>query len=79
MSLANYKDTLRDLSDALVRLQRPIRILDAIKWPPSVREAFFRADFRELPRVDRGFYADQGINFDTEQVSADLKELQTKS
>lgn len=78
MSLANYKEKLRDLSDTLVRLQRPIRILDAIKWPYSVREVFFRGNCRELPRVDRAFYADQGMNFNTEQVSADLKALKAQ-
>jgi len=53
---AAHRETLRSLSDRIVAAQRPIRILDAVKWDDSVREAFFAADCREEPNVDRAYY-----------------------
>jgi uncharacterized protein (TIGR02421 family) len=45
-------EQLRRLSDALVAVQRPIRILKAINWDASVHERFFRAGANELPRPE---------------------------
>ncbi len=45
-------DQLRRFSDAIVAAQRPIRILKAINWDPSVHERFFRHDAKELPRPE---------------------------
>lgn len=42
---------LRALSDELVALQRPIKILKAINWSPRVHERFFKKGARSLPRV----------------------------
>lgn len=40
---------LRRLSDALVHVQKPIRILKALNWDPQVHARFFRQGARELP------------------------------
>ena len=63
-SLNNYKQTLRDLSDRIVAAQRPIRILDHIKWEPSIQEEFFRNGARELPKVDLSYYQNRALGFD---------------
>ena len=44
---AKYKATIREISDRIVEAQREIRILDAIKWDPSVQERFFAKKFKE--------------------------------
>jgi len=46
------RDQLRRYSDALVAIQRPIRILKAVNWDASVHERFFRAGAKELPRPE---------------------------
>src|SRR5262245_32321589 len=51
-----YETAVRTLSDRLVEAQRPIRILDAVKWDDSVERDFFAADAKELPRVTRESY-----------------------
>ena len=38
-----YRETVRALSDRLVEAQRPIRILDSIKWDESIEQGFFAA------------------------------------
>src|SRR5437868_11558197 len=62
-----YESMVRNLSDRLVEAQRPIRILDAIKWDDDVERAFFAAGCRELPPVTRDFYLSRPLPFDPEQ------------
>ena len=42
------KEKIRALSDRLVTLQKPIRILDAIKWDESIKEDFFKNNFEKI-------------------------------
>lgn len=70
-----YRATVRELSDRLVEAQRPIRVLDAIQWDGGVREAFFAAGFRELPRVDRETYARRVLGFAPEVKRREFQEL----
>jgi uncharacterized protein (TIGR02421 family) len=52
-----YHRTVRRLSDRLVKIQRPIRVLDAIKWGPSIQEAFFHSNFKKMPNITADYYA----------------------
>jgi uncharacterized protein (TIGR02421 family) len=72
----NYLATVKELSDRLVELQRPIRILDAIKWGSEVEERFFERGARELPEVDRAFYESRPLSFDPAAKRAELQELE---
>lgn len=65
--LTAYESTVRALSDRLVEAQRPIRILDAIKWDDDVERAFFAAGCRELPLVTPEYYQRRALPFDPEQ------------
>ncbi len=51
-----YLELVRELSDRIVEAQRPIRILDGIKWCNSVRSDFFASDCKALPAVDTAYY-----------------------
>src|SRR3954467_14277728 len=72
--LSAYESMVRALSDRLVEAQRPIRILDAIKWDDDVERAFFAAGCRELPPVTRDYYLRRALPFDAD---AKLQELHT--
>ncbi len=61
---AAYKQMLHALSDRIVVAQKPIRILDHIKWDNGIQEEFFRNGARELPRIDRTYYASRPLGFD---------------
>src|SRR2546421_11308562 len=65
--LSPYESMVRTLSDRLVEAQRPIRILDAIKWDDDVERAFFATGGRELPSVTRDYYLSRPLPFDPEQ------------
>lgn len=54
--LTPYQQTIRDFSDRLVKAQQPIRVLDAIKWGPEIKEAFFKAKCKELPPITEAYY-----------------------
>jgi uncharacterized protein (TIGR02421 family) len=49
--MSNSAGALRAISDEIVALQKPIKILKAINWPPQVHERFFAQGAAELPRV----------------------------
>src|SRR5438552_3193617 len=64
--LSAYESMVRELSDRLVEAQRPIRILDAIKWDEDIERAFFEKGCRELPPVTRDYYLSRPLPFDPE-------------
>lgn len=70
-----YLERLRQLSTRLVSLQKPIRILDAIKWPPGIEQRFRAREGRELPALENDFYQRQTLAFDAGNISQLLKEL----
>jgi uncharacterized protein (TIGR02421 family) len=55
---------VRELSERLVKAQRPIRILDALKWGPEVREDFFNHNCKRLPHIDQHYYQRRPLSFD---------------
>jgi uncharacterized protein (TIGR02421 family) len=59
-----YETIIRTLSDRLVEAQRPIRILDAIKWDDE--RCFFDKGCRELPSVTREYYDKRKLPFEVE-------------
>jgi uncharacterized protein (TIGR02421 family) len=78
--LTAYESMVRALSERLVEAQRPIRILDAIKWDEDIEQAFFDKGCRELPPVSRDYYLNRPLPFDPEaklhefhQIERDLR------
>ncbi|MDQ2696072.1 MAG: flavohemoglobin expression-modulating QEGLA motif protein [Pseudomonadota bacterium] len=63
-SAEKYHAIIRELSGRIVEAQRPIRILDAIKWDAGVQEAFFASRCQEQPPVDRSYYERRPLGFD---------------
>lgn len=55
----SYKEILAALAQRVLEAQRPIRILQSLRWDADVEEQFLRDQKRELPRVtysgDLGF------------------------
>src|SRR2546421_10724416 len=75
-TLTPYESMVRALSDRLVEAQRPIRILDAIKWDDDVERAFFAKNARELPPVTRDYYSTRPLPFDPEQKMHELHAIE---
>src|SRR5262245_30622180 len=45
----SYKEQVAAIAQRIVDAQRPIRVLQALRWEPAVEEAFRKSRFRELP------------------------------
>lgn len=72
--LTPYQQTIRDFSERIVKAQQPIRVLDAIKWGPEIKEAFFKAHCKELPAVNAAYY--QPLPFDSKEKIDELYNLE---
>jgi uncharacterized protein (TIGR02421 family) len=75
-TLSAYESMVRSLSERLVEAQRPIRILDAIKWDETVEKAFFDKDCQELPPVNRDYYLSRPLPFDPEQKYHEFHQIE---
>lgn len=53
-----------ELSERIVKAQKPIRILDAIKWDEQVETEFFAKKAKVLPAVNADFYQRNPLGFD---------------
>lgn len=56
MKLNEYQQNIKSLSDDIVRAQAPIRILDAVKWSPAIKEEFFAGKCKSQPKVTKEYY-----------------------
>jgi uncharacterized protein (TIGR02421 family) len=74
--LSPHETLIRGLSDRLVEAQRPLRVLDAVKWGDEVERAFFAADGCELPSVTRDWYASRALPFHPEQKYGELRDIE---
>lgn len=76
MSDTTYHQVIRALSDRIVNAQRPIRILDALKWSSEIEAEFFEKNCKTLPRVNTAFYATNPLKFDPEQKIDEFNEIE---
>lgn len=67
-----YHQIIRELSERIVIVQKPIRILNAIKWPIEVQAQFFAQQCQELPKIDIDIYNKNPLYFDLEQKIEEL-------
>jgi uncharacterized protein (TIGR02421 family) len=70
-----YREKIKGLSERLVDAQKPIRVLDAIKWDPSIEANFFAAKAKKNPLVGPDYYAGIPLGFDPKKKDAELAEL----
>jgi uncharacterized protein (TIGR02421 family) len=59
-----YKEKVAHLSGLIVRAQKPIRILDAIKWDDDVARRLIENRFTKLPAVGPKYYERIPLHFD---------------
>lgn len=72
----SYRETVKELSDRIVRAQRPIRVLSAINWDDGIKERFFAAGCSEQPAVDRSYYESRPIGLDPDATRNELRDIE---
>lgn len=71
-ALTSYEETIKDLSDRIVAAQKPIRILNSLKWDHHIKDYFFEHKFKKLPPVDAAYYQKNSLNFDPAKKTAEF-------
>ncbi len=79
MGWTTLKEKVRRLSVRIVEAQRPIRILDAIKWDASIEEVLRRGmthpKLRAIPRVGRDYYEGRPLMFDPQKKIEEFEDI----
>lgn len=68
--------TLKELSDRLVFLQKPIRILNAVKWDDAVKEEFLAHKGKKCPAITKEYYTNNPLNFEAQALQENLIALE---
>jgi uncharacterized protein (TIGR02421 family) len=75
--LTDYQQVIHELSERIVVAQKPIRVLDALKWDAKVQEHFFKHKCKRLPEVDTAFYLDKNpLQFDPLRKIEEFHEIE---
>lgn len=73
---STYLTEVKSLSDRIVEAQKPIRVLDAIKWDDSIKQEFLASGCTELPKINREYYLNRPLSFDPDQKRAEFHEIE---
>ncbi len=77
MELTDYHNIIHSLSERIVQAQKPIRILDALKWDGDIRQTFFKKKFKQLPVVTKDYYETKNpLQFDPMKKIQEFHEIE---
>jgi uncharacterized protein (TIGR02421 family) len=71
----SYKEVVAQIASRIVEAQRPIRVLQALRWDNSVEEQFNKTRAKELPKADAGYYAKSDLGFDPKAKSEEFEDI----
>lgn len=75
--ITEYHQIIRELSERIVAAQKPIRILDALKWNGKVQAQFFKDKFKKLPQIDEEYYQRENpLQFDPLKKIEEFHEIE---
>lgn len=71
-----YKEIIFELSERIVAAQRPVRILDALKWDDEIEAYFFKHKGKKLPSINAEYYATKNpLSFNPEEKLAEFLDI----
>src|SRR5688572_3797357 len=77
--LTDYQKVIHELSERIVAAQKPIRILDALKWDQSVKKQFFKNKAKKLPHVTATYYNENNpLQFDPLKKIHEFHEIERR-
>lgn len=71
----SYKEMVAQLANRIVEGQRPIRVLQSVRWDNGIEEQFFKSRGRELPKVDAAYYANLELGFDPKSKAEEFEAI----
>lgn len=75
MPWTTYKEKVKLLSQRVVDVQKPIRILNAIKLNGAVTDQIIAAKLKSMPKLDAEYYQKLPLGFDPGSKRAELQTL----
>ncbi len=78
MVWSTTKEKVKRLSERIVEAQRPIRILDAIKWEPWVEEKLKKSKYKDIPKLGPEYYEKLELGYDPRAKIDELREIITQ-
>jgi uncharacterized protein (TIGR02421 family) len=69
----SYKEIVARLADRIVEAQKPIRVLQALRWDDGVEAQFFKAKGREMPKVDAAAYERSELGFEPKSKGVEFE------
>src|SRR5690349_19737322 len=74
--LGEYEQVVHELSERIVNAQKPIRILDSLKWDPGIEEYFRKNKFKKLPIIDSDYYQQKNpLAFDPDKKKEEFHDI----
>jgi uncharacterized protein (TIGR02421 family) len=71
----SYKEVVAQLASRVVEAQKPIRVLQALRWDDDVEEQFLRSKTREMPKIDAAYYARADLGFDQKAKAEEFESI----
>jgi uncharacterized protein (TIGR02421 family) len=75
MVWTTYKEKIKRLSLRIVDVQKPIRILESIKWDPAIESDLKKGRYRNMPKIGPDYYEKLGMGFDPNKKIEELEEI----
>ena len=73
----DYRNVIHELSERVVVAQKPIRILDALKWDHETFESFFRHRCKKLPLINAEYYQRKNpLQFDAQDKIEEFHQIE---
>lgn len=77
ISIEDYKTIVRELSDRIVLAQKPIRILDTLKWDSKIQEEFMKHRGHQMPKIDSTYYLEKNpLSFEPEKKREEFHDIE---
>jgi uncharacterized protein (TIGR02421 family) len=71
----SYKEIVAQLSGRVVEAQKPIRVLNSLKWDPGILEKFRASRYREDPGIGLDWYSTIDLGFDPKAKVEEFEEI----
>lgn len=71
----SYKEIVSRLAARIVEGQRPIRVLQALRWEEGIERRFLASKPRELPKVGADYYERVDLGFDPRAKAEEFEQI----
>ncbi len=71
----SYKEIVAQLAARIVDAQKPIRVLQALRWDNAVEEQWNKSKQREMPKVGAAYYAGLDLGFDPRAKAEEFESI----